>query len=139
MAAESYEEYTELLCDAGLTAQERAPFTPIVKLVFGAGYDKTRLTEFASALKFAQRNAVPMGGLANLLAKHDGGLKAIVSAERRAKKLAAGIALSPASTDPRPRYAPHAKGICVNFLALATNLSCSLAAAKQMGAWLLSA
>ncbi len=103
MAAESYEEYTELLCDAGLTAQERAPFTPIVKLVFGAGYDKTRLTEFASALKFAQRNAVPMGGLANLLAKHDGGLKAIVSAERRAKKLAAGIALSSASADPRPR------------------------------------
>ena len=103
MAAESYEEYTELLCDAGLTAQERAPFTPIVKLVFGAGYDKTRLTEFASALKFAQRNAVPMGGLANLLAKHDGGLKAIVSAERRAKKLAAGIALSSASVDPRPR------------------------------------
>ena len=103
MAAESYEEYSELLCDAGLTAQERAPFTPIVKLVFGAGYDKTRLTEFASALKFAQRNAVPMGGLANLLAKHDGGLKAIVSAERRAKKLAAGIALSSASADPRPR------------------------------------
>jgi hypothetical protein len=75
-----------LLCDAGLTAQERAPFTPIVKLVFGAGYNKTRLTEFASALKFAQRNTVPMGGLANLLAKHD-----------------RGIALSPASTDPRPR------------------------------------
>lgn len=103
VAAENPDEYFELLGDAGLTVQERAPFTPIVKLVFGAGYDKTRLTEFAAALQFAQRNAVPMGGLAGILAKHDGGLKGIVAAERRAKKLAAGLELPPSSVDPRPR------------------------------------
>lgn len=103
IAAENPEEYAELLSDAGLTVQERAPFTPIVKLIFGASYDKTRLTEFASALQFAQRNAVPMGGLAEILAKFDGGLKGVVSAERRAKKVAAGLQIAPASTDPRPR------------------------------------
>ena len=103
VAAENPEEYAELLSDSGLTVQERAPFTPIVKLVFGAGYDKTRLTEFAAALQFAQRNDVPMGGLADLLSKHDGGLKGIVAAERRAKKLAAGLELAPSAVDPRPR------------------------------------
>ena len=103
VAAENPTEYAELLSDAGLTVQERAPFTPIVKLVFGAAYDKTRLTEFASALQFAQRHAVPMGGLADVLAKYDGGLKGIVSAERQAKKVAAGVQLAPSSKDPRPR------------------------------------
>lgn len=103
VAAEHPDEYADLLSDAGLVAQERAPFTPIVKLVFGAGYDKTRLTEFASALQFAHRNVVPMGGLADILAKYDGGLKGIVSAERRAKKIAAGLYVAPSSVDPRPR------------------------------------
>lgn len=103
VAAENPDEYAELLSDAGLTVQERAPFTPIVKMVFGVGYDKTRLTEFAAALQFAKRNAVPLGGLASLLAKHDGGLKGIVAAERRAKKLAAGLELAPSAVDPRPR------------------------------------
>ena len=103
VAAEHPDEYTELLSDAGLVAQERAPFTPIVKLVFGAGYDKTRLTEFASALQFAHRNVVPMGGLADILAKYDGGLKGIVAAERRAKKIAAGLQVAPSPVDPRPR------------------------------------
>lgn len=103
VAAEHPAEYADLLSDAGLVAQERAPFTPIVKLVFGAGYDKTRLTEFASALQFAHRNVVPMGGLADILAKYDGGLKGIVSAERRAKKIAAGLQVAPSSVDPRPR------------------------------------
>ena len=44
------EDYAELLDDAGLKAQARAPMTPVVKLVFGVHYDKTRLTEFAAAL-----------------------------------------------------------------------------------------
>lgn len=77
--------------------------TPIVKLVFGAGYDKTRITEFATALQYAQRNAVPMGGLGDLLGKYEGGLKAIVQAERRARKVAAGQHVAPVANDPRPR------------------------------------
>ncbi|MBQ0772950.1 MAG: hypothetical protein KBT59_13970, partial [Sphingomonadales bacterium] len=55
------EDYQMLLEDSGLTVQERAPMTPIVKLVFGASYDKTRLTEYAAALKYAARNNMKKG------------------------------------------------------------------------------
>ena len=103
VAAKHPADYAELLNDAGLVAQERARFTPIVKLVFGVGYDKTRLTEFATALQFADRNAVPMGGLADILSKHDGGLKGIIAAERRAKKVAAGQHVAAPAVDPRSR------------------------------------
>ena len=103
VAAKNADDYAELLADAGLVVQERAPFTPIVKLVFGAGYDKTRLTEFATALQFADRNAVPMGGLGEILAKYDGGLKGIVAAERRARKVASGQHVAATPADPRPR------------------------------------
>mgnify|MGYP000386225073 CR=1 FL=1 len=103
IAEKNADDFAELLTDSGITAQERAPMTPIVKLVFGANYDKTRLTEFAAALNFAQRNAVPMGGLAELIGKQDGGLKAIVKAERRARKVARGEHVAVSSADPRPR------------------------------------
>ena len=103
VAAGNATDYAELLSDAGLTVQERAPFTPIVKLVFGAGYDKTRLTEFSTALQFADRIAVPMGGLAEILSSYDGGLKGIIAAERRAKKVASGQHVAATPADPRPR------------------------------------
>ncbi|MGB5077594.1 MAG: hypothetical protein WBO17_08960 [Sphingorhabdus sp.] len=103
VAAKHPDDYAELLTDAGLVVQERAPFTPIVKLVFGAGYDKTRLTEFSTALQYADRHAVAMGGLADILAKYDGGLKGIVAAERRARKIASGQQVAASGDDPRPR------------------------------------
>ncbi len=78
------DDYKMLLEDCGLVVQERAPMTPIVKLVFGTGYDKTRLTEYAAVLKYAKRNAIAKGALADLLGQHEGGLKAIVQAERAA-------------------------------------------------------
>ena len=103
VAVKNPDDYAQMLGDAGLTVQERAPFTPIAKLIFGAGYDKTRLTEFATALQFADRNNVPMGGLADILANYDGGLKGIVAAERRARKVAAGQHVAATTADPRPR------------------------------------
>ena len=103
VAARNSDDYAELLSDAGLVVQERAPFTPIVKLVFGAGYDKTRLTEFATALQYADRNSVPMGELTAVLSGYDGGLKGIVAAERRAKKVASGKDIAATPADPRPR------------------------------------
>ena len=48
------DDYAEILDDAGVKAQARAPMTPIVKLVFGVDYDKTRLTEFAAALELCR-------------------------------------------------------------------------------------
>jgi hypothetical protein len=96
-------DYAELLADNGISVQERAPMTPVVKLIFGAGYDKTRLTEFAAALDYAHRNLVPVGGLSELLGKYDGGLKGIVQAERRARKVMKGEHVAPVAADPRPR------------------------------------
>lgn len=85
-AQQSPEEFAELLADAGLTVQERAPMTPVVKLVFGAEYDKTRLTEYAAALTHAHRLALPRGCVAQFLRDHDGGLKGVVKAERALRR-----------------------------------------------------
>jgi hypothetical protein len=83
------QDYAELLADAGLKRQARAPMTPIVKLVFGAAYDKTRLTEFAAALSWARRNDLGAGNLAAALEGFAGGLKGIVADERAARRPAA--------------------------------------------------
>jgi hypothetical protein len=87
LAAEAEpQDYAELLEDCGLKAQERAPMTPVVKLVFGAGYDKTRLTEFAAALSWARRQALPRGSFAVTLDSRAGGLKAVVQEERKSRR-----------------------------------------------------
>jgi hypothetical protein len=80
------EDYAEILDDAGVKAQARAPMTPIVKLVFGVDYDKTRLTEFAAALSHAERCQVDFGGFQQFLDQSDGGLKGLVAAERKARR-----------------------------------------------------
>jgi hypothetical protein len=80
------DEYAEILDDAGVKSQARAPMTPIVKLVFGIDYDKTRLTEFAAALSYAERENVDFGGFQEFVEKADGGLKGLVAAERKARR-----------------------------------------------------
>ena len=80
------QDYAELLEESGMKAQARAPMTPIVKLVFGIDYDKTRLTEFAAALANAQRNAVTESGFLAFIEGQPGGLKALVAAERQARR-----------------------------------------------------
>jgi hypothetical protein len=83
LAAEANpDDYAEILEDSGLKAQERAPMTPIVKLIFGIDYDKTRLTEFAAALSYARRQDLGAGELRPLLERFEGGLKGIVAVER---------------------------------------------------------
>ena len=80
------QDYAEILDDAGVKGQARAPMTPIVKLVFGVDYDKTRLTEFAAALSHAERHQVDFGDFQDFLDAADGGLKGLVAAERRARR-----------------------------------------------------
>ncbi|MEA3011652.1 MAG: hypothetical protein QOD42_197 [Sphingomonadales bacterium] len=82
-------DYAELLDDAGLKAQARAPMTPVAKLVFGVHYDKARLTEFAAALSWAKREGIAAGTLAALIEGHEGGLKGVVAAERAHRRPAA--------------------------------------------------
>ena len=80
------DDYAEILDDAGVKAQARAPMTPIVKLVFGVDYDKTRLTEFAAALSYAERENVDFGGFQDFVEQAEGGLKGLVAAERKARR-----------------------------------------------------
>lgn len=81
--------YEALLDAAGITLQLRAPMTPVVKLVFGAEYDKTRLTEYAAVLGYARRVAVATGGLGAFLDGFEGGIKGVVKAERALRQPAA--------------------------------------------------
>ena len=87
------ETFAELVADAGLAVQARAPMTPVVKLVFGAEYDKTRLTEYAAALEQAHRVGLSRGALADYLVAAPGGLKGVVAEERRWRKQASGKAI----------------------------------------------
>ena len=79
-------DYEEMLADSGIAVQARAPMTPIVKLVFGSDYDKTRITEFAAALSYGKRHGLPHGGMRVFLEQYPGGLKAIVAADRRERR-----------------------------------------------------
>ena len=88
-AEDAPDDYAELLEDAGLKAQDRAPMTPLVKLIFGIDYDKTRLTEFAAALTYGRREGVAPGAFQAVLEGFPAGLKGVVQAERRARRPAA--------------------------------------------------
>lgn len=112
-AADEPDEFAQLVADAGLSAQRRAPMTPLVKLVFGADYDKTRLTEYATVLTHAQRIGVPHGSLASYLADAAGGLKGIVTEERRLRRREAG-------KDSRLRSEPR-QGIAERLRALTSH------------------
>jgi len=103
------DDYARLLAEAGLRAQDRAPLIPLVKLVFGADYDKTRLTEYATVLAHARRIALGKGELADFLAQAPGGVKAVIARERAARrgdKLALDGGLSAASWQASARSLP---------------------------------
>ena len=103
-AAAEPEEFAELVEASGLAVQDRAPMTPVVKLVFGADYDKTRLTEYAAALGHGHRMGIGCGELAQFLETIKGGLKAVVAAERRMRREESGKAIATVDT-PRERLA----------------------------------
>ncbi|MCP1470563.1 hypothetical protein J3E64_002251 [Sphingobium sp. OAS761] len=90
------DDYAELLADSGIKAQARSPMTAVIKLVFGAGYDKTRITEYATALDHALNSDLGVGTLSDHLAAYTGGLKALVADERARRR-----AMSPARPDKR--------------------------------------
>ncbi len=104
-AAAEPDEFADLLEASGLAVQERAPMTPVVKLVFGAEYDKTRLTEYAAALSHAHRQGLERGALGEFLRVADGGLKGVVAAERRLRREEAGKPSTPVTREPRARIA----------------------------------
>ncbi len=94
-AEDDPDEFGELVAESGLTVQDRAPMTPVVKLVFGVDYDKSRIAEYASVLAHARRLEIERGKLADFLSTAEGGLKGVVQAERRLRKEEAGKAVDP--------------------------------------------
>ena len=94
-AASEPEQFDEILADAGLERQERAPLTPLVKLVFGANYDKTRIAEYSTALAHGQRLGLGHGDMAKHLKTCEGGLKGVVQTERRLRKEESGKSTAP--------------------------------------------
>ena len=60
--------------------------TPVVKLVFGTTYDKTRLAEYACVLGHAKEEGVGRGELAAYLDDYPGGLKGLVKDSRARRK-----------------------------------------------------
>lgn len=118
-AEDAPEDYAELVADAGLTMQARAPLTPLVKLVFGADYDKTRIAEYTTALAHAQRLALGYGELSSYLASASGGLKGVVALERKLRREETGKAAPKQRTsmveslralDHKPIYALESEG-----------------------------
>ena len=109
VAAARPDDYAELLGDSGIVEQARAPMTPIVKLVFGIGYDKTRLAEYALALAHAHRLGLGVGELQAYVEGHAGGLKGLVVTERGERRPAPRVARADESARTRARaIAPKA-------------------------------
>jgi len=103
-ASERPDDFVNLACEAGIRIQGRAPMTAVAKLVFGSAYDKTRLTEFATALGHAHRIGVRRGTFGAFLERTEGGLKSIVAAERRLRREEKGESVRSADR-PRPELA----------------------------------
>ncbi len=95
IAGQQPADYRELLADAGVKVQQRAPMTAVIKLVFGADYDKSRVTEFAAVLEYAARLHLGQGALAPLLEQTDGGIKGVVKAEREARRIDNPVTAAP--------------------------------------------
>jgi uncharacterized protein YbjQ (UPF0145 family) len=74
--------FETMIAEAGIVPQARAPMTPVVKLVFGRDYDRKRVTEFAAVLTHAHRLCLAPGSLQVWLSGVEGGIKAVVAAER---------------------------------------------------------
>lgn len=85
-AREAPEDYAAILAEAEIGVQARSPNTAIVKLVFGADHDKTRIAEYACALDYAFGQDIGRGMLDGVLLSYEGGLKGLVKDMRAARR-----------------------------------------------------
>jgi hypothetical protein len=83
-AAGAPEEFARLIGGAEIDGRKR--MTTVVKLVFGADYDKTRVAEYAAVLSFASRLDLPNGSVTAWLSQARGGLRGVVAAERELRR-----------------------------------------------------
>lgn len=84
------EAFKKMLAEAGIRRQARAPLTPVIKLIFGSQYDKTRITEYATALLYAIGEGETSATVKDFIAGHEGGIKGCVRQARLARRAARG-------------------------------------------------
>lgn len=75
------ETLVALIADAGIRA-DSTPMMAVAKLVFGRNHDRKKLADYAAVLNHARRLCLAPGMLYSWLNDVEGGLKAIVAAER---------------------------------------------------------
>ncbi len=75
-------DYNKLCKNAGIKVQKRAPYTPVLKLVFGKDYDRSRLSEYAACISYAKRMDQTPGTLVSFIKATEGGIKGCAKAER---------------------------------------------------------
>jgi len=78
--------YSKLVAENGLKIQERAPFTPVLKICLGKDYDKTRLTEYAAALGIAKHMNIEVDDFHDFIKHFPGGIKGCVKEMRAIRK-----------------------------------------------------
>ncbi|MCZ6859407.1 MAG: hypothetical protein O7I42_03855 [Alphaproteobacteria bacterium] len=77
-----YPEYKVLCENAGIKVQKRAPYTPVLKLVFGKDYDRSRLSEYAACISYAKRMDHSPSTIVSFIKATEGGIKGCAKAER---------------------------------------------------------
>lgn len=82
----SPDAYNALVAENSLKIQERAPFTPVLKICLGKNYDKTRLTEYAAALGIAKHMNVEVDDFHDFIKHFPGGIKGCVKEMRAIRK-----------------------------------------------------
>lgn len=78
--------YNELVAENDLKIQERAPFTPVLKICLGKDYDKTRLTEYAAALGIAKHMNIAVEDFHDFIKHFPGGIKGCAKEMRAIRK-----------------------------------------------------
>ena len=82
----SPEAFKQIVAEHELKIQERAPFTPVLKICLGKDYDKTRLTEYAAALGIAEYMNVDISEFHAFIKNFPGGIKGCVKEMRAIRK-----------------------------------------------------
>ncbi len=131
-AARQPEAFAAMLKEAGLKAQKRAPFTPALKLTFGKDYDKTRLTEYAAALAYAQRHGETSETLADFLEAEPGGIKGCVRRERTARRGETGSAAERRQTEAKAAVS-NLPGVSLDSLSSDKDFCLVIARPKEGG------
>lgn len=85
-ATKDAEGFAALLHDANIAFTPKTPMTAVIRLVFGATYDKTRVAEYAAVLTYARQCEIGRGALATYIAHVDGGLKGMIKLARARKR-----------------------------------------------------